>query len=124
MADDFFDHPILNSPYTDPRRHWALDESGQPTRELIGSRRKPSFLTPISKPGKSKPKGSGKQAGMIFDEGEGLLTEDQQHVINDDINEVRQQVEIWRGLARSQWGVTPETARLLQHRRCPASVGT
>jgi hypothetical protein len=26
MSNPFFDHPILNSPYAYPRRHWELDE--------------------------------------------------------------------------------------------------
>lgn len=117
MADDFFDHPILNSPYTYPKRHWALDETGQPTGEVIEDRRRASFITPIPKPKKSKSKDSGKQVDMVFDEGEGLSTEEQQYVVNENINELRQQVEKWRGLARSQWGVTPETARLLEHWR-------
>jgi hypothetical protein len=25
MSNPFFDHPILNSPYESPRRHWELD---------------------------------------------------------------------------------------------------
>jgi hypothetical protein len=29
MSNPFFDHPILNSPYESPRRHWELDASGQ-----------------------------------------------------------------------------------------------
>lgn len=31
MSNPFFDHPILNSPYERPSRHWELDEFGQPT---------------------------------------------------------------------------------------------
>jgi hypothetical protein len=36
----FFDHPILNSPYEYPRRHWELDETGQSTQTqaCIGDR--------------------------------------------------------------------------------------
>ena len=37
--DPFFDHPILNSPYAYPRRHWELDETGQPTQRIIEQRR-------------------------------------------------------------------------------------
>jgi type III restriction enzyme len=33
------------------------------------------------------------------------------------VNELRQFVDQWRALPQSQWGVTPETARLLQHWR-------
>jgi type III restriction enzyme len=28
MSNPFFDQPILNSPYTEPQRHWKLDETG------------------------------------------------------------------------------------------------
>lgn len=30
MSETFFERPILNSPYEYPRRHWELDEDGQP----------------------------------------------------------------------------------------------
>lgn len=33
----FFEHPILNSPYAYPGRHWELDADGQPTSKLIES---------------------------------------------------------------------------------------
>jgi len=39
MSNPFFDHPILNSPYVCPRRHWELDEAGQPTQRIIEQRR-------------------------------------------------------------------------------------
>jgi len=31
MTEQFFDEPILNSPYVYPSRHWELDADGQPT---------------------------------------------------------------------------------------------
>ena len=34
MSDEFFNKPILNSPYEYPRRHWELDENGQPTQKI------------------------------------------------------------------------------------------
>ena len=37
MSNPFFDHPILNSPYEYPRRHWELDETGLQERiETVG----------------------------------------------------------------------------------------
>ena len=39
MSNPFFDHPILNSPYEGPQRYWELDASGQPTQQIIGTRR-------------------------------------------------------------------------------------
>ena len=54
MSNPFFDHPILNSPYESPKQHWELDESGQPTQQLIEHRRRAQFITPIPKPKKRK----------------------------------------------------------------------
>ena len=54
MSNPFFDHPILNSPYECPRRHWELDEAGQPTQKIIETRRSAEFITPIPKPKKRK----------------------------------------------------------------------
>ncbi len=34
-SNPFFDHPILNSPYERPQRHWELDTDGQPTQKII-----------------------------------------------------------------------------------------
>lgn len=111
----FFDKPILNSPYEYPRRHWELDASGQPTQAIVERRRRAEFITPIPKPKKHKKKG--KQADFVFDEGKGLSAKGQQYDPTSIINEVRQAVDSWRELPQSQWQVTPETARLLQHWR-------
>jgi type III restriction enzyme len=115
MTNPFFDHPILNSPYEYPRRHWELDADGQPTQQIIEDRRRAEFITPIPKP--KKRKAAAAQAQMVFDEGQGLSTEQQQYDVTSIINEVRQQVTTWRNLPQSAWQVTPETARLLQHWR-------
>jgi type III restriction enzyme len=116
MSDPFFDRPILNSPYECPRRHWELDEHGQPTQRIIDQRRRAEFVTPIPKP--KKRKGSPKQDELVFDEGKGLSTKEQQYDPTSIINELRQQVDQWRELKNpSQWQVTPETARLLEHWR-------
>ena len=53
----------------------------------------------------------------MFDEGKGLSTKEQQYDPTSIINEVRGYVDAWRQLSPSQWQVTPETARLLQHWR-------
>ncbi len=116
MNNPFFDKPILNSPYECPSRHWELDESGQPTQRIIETRRRAEFITPIPKP--KKRKGSPEQASLLFDEGKGLSTKDQQYDHTAIINGVREQVDQWRRLPNpNDWQVTPETARLLQHWR-------
>jgi type III restriction enzyme len=114
MANEFFEHPILNSPYEYPSRHWELDDAGQPTQKIIDHRRDARFITPIPKPKKHKVR----QSAVVFDEGEGLSNEKQQYETNSNIMAVRHVVDIWRSLpSPNQWQVTPETARLLQHWR-------
>jgi type III restriction enzyme len=115
MSNPFFDHPIINSPYEYPKRHWELDSSGQPTQRVIERRRPAEFITPIPKPKKRKPKAA--QPGLVFDEGKGLSTKAQQYDPTSIINEVRQQVTTWRELPRNSWQVTPESTRLLEHWR-------
>jgi len=115
MSNPFFDRPILNSPYKYPGRHWELDAEGQPTQRIIESRRKADFITPIPKP--KKRKANTAQDEMVFDEGKGLSSAQQQYDQTSIVNEVRSHVETWRSLPQTQWGVTPETARLLNHWR-------
>ncbi|MHB1308760.1 MAG: BPTD_3080 family restriction endonuclease [Limisphaerales bacterium] len=116
MSNPFFDHPILNSPYECPQRHWELDSQGQPTQRILENRRRAEFITPIPKPRKRKT--PAQQDELVFDEGKGLSTKQQQYDPTSIINEVRHNVESWRALPNpSQWQVSPETARLLQHWR-------
>ena len=116
MDNKFFDKPILNSPYDCPASHWELDTTGQPTQQIIGSRRRAEFITPIPKP--KKRKRSAAQGEIVLDEGKGLSTKKQQYDLTSIINEVRHTVDTWRNLPNpAQWQVTPETVRLLQHWR-------
>ena len=116
MDNHFFEHPILNSPYEYPARYWELDADGQPTQRIIENRRRAEFITPIPKPKKRK-----RQAGqgeLVFDEGKGLSTQEQQYDPTPIINEIRSRVNQWRAWPNpNEWQVTPETARLLQHWR-------
>ncbi|MBI2918966.1 MAG: DEAD/DEAH box helicase family protein [Chloroflexi bacterium] len=117
MENQFFEHPILNSPYEYPARYWELDAQGQPTGRIIDSRRKAEFITPIPKPRKRGAVAAQQQ--MVFDEGRGLSTQQQQYEATSTfINELRRHVDRWRALPNpNDWHVTPETARLLQHWR-------
>ncbi len=115
MSDDFFNKPILNSPYDYPVRHWELDETGQPTQKVLESRRRVSFITPIPKAKKGKKLG---QEKLVLDEGKGLSTADQEYDSIGLINELRRHVDLWRKIPdQADWNVTPETARLLEHWR-------
>ena len=113
MNTEFFERPILNSPYEYPGRHWELDESSQPTSQIIDRRRRVSFITPIPKP---KKRG---QREIVFDEAaEALETGSQQYDLMEVINDLRRRVDAWRAIPDpGKWRVTPETARLLQHWR-------
>ncbi|MCV4342640.1 BPTD_3080 family restriction endonuclease [Pseudomonas capsici] len=112
-SNQFFEKPILNSPYDYPARHWELIE-GQPTQQIIESRRRAEFVTPIPKPKKQK----GGKSADLFDESMGLSAGEQKYDPISIINELRRHVSAWRNLnSPNDWNVTPETARLLQHWR-------
>lgn len=116
MENQFFEQPILNSPYTYPSRHWELDEDGQPTQHIIEQRRSAQFITPIPKPRKQK--GKAQQQQFVLNEGLGLSTEGQSYDATSIINGVREHVDNWRRIPNPKdWHVTAETARLLQYWR-------
>jgi type III restriction enzyme len=85
MGNPFFEKPILNSPYEYFCQHWELDTSGQPTQQLIETRRKAEFITPIPKPRKRK---ATQQEGFVFNEGADLSTAAQQYDPTPIINEL------------------------------------
>ncbi|MGB4585502.1 MAG: hypothetical protein WBH66_00445 [Rectinemataceae bacterium] len=91
-------------------KHWELDSQGQPTQRILEKRRRADFFTPIPKP--KKHKDAAAQQEIIFDEGRGLSTKEQQYDPMSVINEVRRYVADWRNFPESRWQVTPETARL------------
>ncbi|MDG4575695.1 MAG: DEAD/DEAH box helicase family protein [Defluviicoccus sp.] len=116
MTQQFFERPILNSPYDCPARHWELDEDGQPTNRILEVRRKSDLITPVPKPKKRRRKPG--QIEMVLGSGDGLSNAEQEYNPTPIINEIRTYVEGWRSLPNpDQWQVTPETARLLQHWR-------
>lgn len=119
MVDSFFDCPILNSPYECPQFHWELDGDGQPTGKQRRSRRRAEFITPIPKPKKRRQgKNAGIQQSLALGDVEGISDESQTYVQSLFVNSVREKVNAWRSLPNpSDWKVTPETARLLQHWR-------
>ena len=110
-AGEFFQSPILNSPYEEPTKHWKMSD-GVATGEIINERRRADFVTPIPK---AKTIEQSKQAEL-----EGIsdsFIRDGQEYTKDIINEIRSYVKEWRNLPKESWGVTPETARLLEHWR-------
>ncbi|MCA9440587.1 MAG: DEAD/DEAH box helicase family protein, partial [Candidatus Omnitrophica bacterium] len=116
MTNQFFEKPILNSPYEYPSQHWELDDSGQPTQKVLSQRRKASFVTPIPKP--KKRKDDSKQEKIDFDTIHGLDGDSEKYETTSWVNRVRTELEAWRAKPDpGTWGVTPETARLLHHWR-------
>jgi type III restriction enzyme len=116
MTDRFFEQPILNSPYEYPSQHWELDESGQPTQNIVNTRRSSAFISPIPKP--KKRKGSSAQQAMLLGEDIGISSQDQQYETTSIINSLRDELVKWRMIPNAaNWHVTPDTARLLQYWR-------
>nr|VFK16406.1 MAG: type III restriction enzyme [Candidatus Kentron sp. LFY] len=114
VDNPFFDKPILDSPYEHPKRHWELDDAGQPTGKTIQRRRGAKFITPVPKP--KKQKGPEEETQLNPDDPKHLSSAEQKYQ-SDIINGVRDAVDRWRKLPPEHWRVTPETARLLQHWR-------
>jgi type III restriction enzyme len=117
VNNQFFERPVLDSPYEYSASYWELDPHGQRTQRIIESRAQGRVITPIPKPRKRKEQAS--QSDLVFDEGKGLSTEKQQYdPTSAVINELRYFVDQWRGLSNpNDWKVTPDTQRLLQHWR-------
>lgn len=117
-AASFFEKPILNSPYEEPKRHHALDSDGQPLNEPPrDGRRKSEFITPVPKPRKKKQRADTRQGNLGLQSGDGVSTEAQEYNPTPIINEIRGHLALWRAVPPASWGVTPATARLLQHWR-------
>ena len=107
----FKNTPIICSPFEAPSHHYALDDQGQPTGEKQNSRRASSYLVPVPLPRRRV-----REQIELGLEVEGAHSRVSENAL---INEIRQQVDRWRALAPAQWGVTPETQRLLLHWRSP-----
>ena len=86
MTNLFFEKPILNSPYGYPGRYWELDETGQPTQQIVEKRRPAEFITPIPKPKKQK---GARQDVLLFDD---TLSTQAQQYYSAIINSVRAEV--------------------------------
>lgn len=107
----FTDNPIITSPFDPPSFHYELGEDGQPTGVKLRNRRESIQIVPVPAARRRGPK---QEELALFDEEGAKVTS------NALINEIRKHVEQWRALAPSQWGVTPETQRLLLHWREPS----
>lgn len=100
----FADNPIINSPFERPPWHFELDDDGQPTGKKLPDRRESRHVVPVP---------AARRRGPQQRE---LALEDKV-TTNVLVNEIRKHVDQWRELPPGQWGVTPETQRLLMHWR-------
>lgn len=107
----FTDNPIITSPFETPAFHYELDDEGQPTGNKLQGRRESIQVVPVPAARRRGPK---QEELALFDQDGAKVTS------NALINEIRKHVEQWRALPPSQWGVTPETQRLLLHWREPS----
>ena len=112
---NFYEQPILNSPYERPAQHWELDDDRRPTHKVLKGRRPADFITPIPSPRRQEGAGS---AQIEFDpKAEALGDGKQRYEPSPIIDSLRQQLEKWRKRQEHRWEVTPTTARLLKHWR-------
>jgi type III restriction enzyme len=102
----FADNPIINSPFDKPQRHFELDDEGQPTGKKLPGRRESVQVVPVPAARRRGPR----QRELALEE---------ETTSNTLVNAIRIEVDQWRDLPPSQWGVTPETQRLLLHWRDP-----
>ena len=120
MHESFFEQPILNSPYSEPSRHHALDDEGQPTNQPPHDGRRPSaLLSPVPKPKKRRSKqADDDQQDLALYADDGISSVEQEYNPTPIINDIRNHLKLWRAIPDPQdWGVTPATARLLTHWR-------
>ncbi len=101
----FSEKPIITSPFEAPQQHYELDGEGQPTGRLLSGRRESIQFVPVPA---ARRRGAETQLPLFDSISKNAL-----------INEIRRHVGPWRDLPPSQWGVTPETQRLLLHWRDP-----
>ena len=113
MAAGFFEQPILNSPYEEPKLHHALDDKGQPLNlPPIKGRRRSALISPV--PAAKKTSKKAKQQALFQEEED----DSGQAYTLANINEIRGYVSAWRQLKNpADWGVSPVTQKLLRHWR-------
>ncbi len=107
----FVDNPIITSPFEKPAFHYELDNEGQPTGAKLKDRRESIQIVPV--PAARRRGARGPELDLFGPDGSKVTP-------NALINEIRKHVGAWRDLPAGQWGVTPETQRLLEHWRDPS----
>jgi type III restriction enzyme len=106
MPQVVIENPILNSPYSEPTRHFHFTDEGI-TSEIDEGRRVSSYFVPIPRAKKRNPK----QLAFETEWTQDRLKE------NDFINKVRDRVALWR--KGGYVGLTSTTRRLLEYWQRP-----
>jgi type III restriction enzyme len=102
MPQVVIENPILNSPFSEPKRHFKFGDEGI-TSEIIGERRISSYFVPIARPRKR----GGNQLSLETEWLEDRIEE------NKIINQIREKVTPWRKAGYP--GVTKATHSLLDY---------
>ena len=97
---DSITHPIINSPYEQPSRHWKLDHEHRATSEQEAGRRPSANLPAVPTPRENE-----------------QLSLDQKNQL---VNDIREAVGAWR--AAGYPGATANTKRLLTHWTSPLAM--
>lgn len=102
MSQVVIENPVINSPFSEPIKHFKFSDEGI-TDEIIESRRVSSYFIPIAQTRKMG------QTQLEFD------TEWTKDRIEENklVNDIRRRVEIWR--QGGHLGITPVTARLMEY---------
>ncbi len=104
MASVLIENPVLNSPFSEPARHFRTTADGEVTGEIEERRRPSEFFVPVAKPKKSSP--------QLTLDAFGPPTSQQPNEI---VNEIRQAVARWR--TQGYPHTTPTTRELLAYWR-------
>lgn len=102
MGQVVIENPIINSPFSEPTRHFRFSDEGI-TNETIEGRRTSSYFVPIAKPKK-------KGANQLQFETEWTQDRIEENKL---VNDIRRRIVVWR--KGGYVGVTPTTARLLAY---------
>jgi type III restriction enzyme len=102
MTRATIENPIINSPFSEPSRHFATSTDGEITGEIADRRRPSEFFVPVAPPKK--------RSGQLTIDAFGGPKRQQPNEI---VNEIRGSVERWRRMGHPH--ITTVTRDLLQH---------
>lgn len=102
MPKTAIENPVINSPFTEPTRHFRFTDEGI-SNETVTGRRSSTYFIPIAQPRKK-----GAQRSLFGTEWTAERIEE-----NKLVNRIRQRIELWR--RGGYVGITPTTRYLLDY---------